>query len=128
MSKSTTNSRRQRREYLKRAGMLKQKNMYSPLSKERQAWYNQTHEDGVQRHEAHVKKINDSIEEQLQTSLNNAKETWRELGYDEFEISKLEEAYTLLAVKLGDSVREDKKEARRLMMEARISKQKRISQ
>lgn len=121
MGKTTSHSRRNRRAQMKAAGMLKVKNMYSPLSGQRQAWYKKTREDGVQSHEAFLKKVNDSIEEQLQTKLNNAKENWAEIGYNEAEIEMLSEAFILSSVKDKDNLRADKKEARRLMKEAKQS-------
>jgi len=127
MSKSTSYSRKQRRAQMKSAGMLKVKNMYSPLSGQRQAWYKKTREDGQQAHEAHLKRVNDQIEEQLQTRLNNLKETWKSSGYNDQEIKMLEDAFMLTSIKYKDTLRSDRKEARRLMKQARESFQNRIT-
>lgn len=121
MSKTTSNSRRNRRAQMKAAGMLKVKNSYSYFSGPRQAWYKKTREDGNDAFEAQQKRVNDSIEEQLELSLASAKETWAEIGYNDAEIEMLAEAFGLLNVKVKDSLREDRKEARRLMKEAKAS-------
>lgn len=121
MSKTTSNSRRNRRAQMKAAGMLKVKNSYSYFSGPRQAWYKKTREDGQAAQEANEKRVMDSIEEQLQAKLNSVKETWSEIGYNESEIEMLSEAFTLLAVKNDSTLRSDKKEARKLMKDAKSS-------
>ena len=127
MSKATSYSRKQRRAQMRNAGMLKVKNMYSPLSGQRQAWYKKTREDGQQAHEAHLKRVNDQIEEQLQTKLNDLKKTWSLIGYDIDEIKMLEEAFMLTSIKYKDTLKSDKKEAYRLMKDALVSLQNRIT-
>lgn len=127
MSKSTSYSRKQRRTQMKNTGMLKVKNMYSPLSGQRQAWYKKTREDGQQAHEAHLKRVNDSIEEQLQTKLNNLKETWSSIGYNNDEIKMLEDAFMLTSIKYKDTLKSDKKEASKLMKDVHKSFQNRIT-
>ncbi|MEN8835568.1 MAG: hypothetical protein ABF265_06055 [Polaribacter sp.] len=121
MSKTTSNSRRSRRAQMKAAGMLRVKNTYSYFSGPRQAWYAKTQEDGKAAQEANEKRTNDSIEEQLQAKLNNLKETWAEIGYNSEEIEMLNEAFILLSVKNKDTLRSDKKEARKLMKDAKTS-------
>jgi hypothetical protein len=121
MGKTTSNSRRSRRAQMKAAGMLRVKNTYSYFSGPRQAWYKKTSEDGKAAQEATEKRTNDSIEEQLQSNLNKLKETWAEIGYNSEEIEMLNEAYILLAIKNKDTLRSDKKEARKLMKAAKTS-------
>jgi len=121
MSKTTSNSRRSRRAQMKAAGMLRVKNTYSYFSGPRQAWYAKTREDGKAAQETNEKRTNDSIESQLQSKLNNLKETWAEIGYNSEEIEMLNEAFILLAVKNKDTLRSDKKEARKLMKDAKTS-------
>lgn len=121
MSKTTSNSRRNRRAQMKAAGMLKVKNTYSYFSGPRQAWYKKTQEDGKAAQEANEKRTMDSIEEQLQSKLNSVKETWTAIGYNEAEIEMLSGAFTLLAVKNDSTLRSDKKEARKLMRDAKTS-------
>jgi hypothetical protein len=120
MGKKSTQSRRQRRMELRRANFLKIKNMYSRFSEPAQAWYSKMQEDGKAAHEAHEKRVMDSIEEQLETKLKGLRSTWAELGYDSKEVEMLEEAWTLTAVKDKDRVqfRADKKRARELRREA----------
>lgn len=121
MSKTTSYSRRQRRAQMRAAGMLRVKNMYSFFSPQRQAWYKKMREDGNDAFEAQQKRVNDSIEEQLELSLASAKETWAEIGYNNAEIEMLAEAFGLLNVKVKDSLREDRKRARKLMKDAKSS-------
>ena len=127
MSKTTSNSRRQRRAQMRNAGMLKDKNKNAPLSKKRQEWYKSTMQNGKDAQEKFQKKVNDSKEEQLQNILNRVKKTWQDIGHNENECQKLEEAFTILAVNVDDNVaKEEQKEARRLMLEARTDMQKRL--
>ena len=121
MSKTTSFSRRQRRSQMREAGMLRVKNMYGFFSEQRQAWYKKMREDGIEAHEAHQKRVMDSIEEQLETKLKSQKETWKEIGYNEAEIEMLEEASALLSVKDRENLRADKKRARQLMKDAKAS-------
>lgn len=121
MSKTTSFSRKQRRSQMREAGMLRVKNMYGFFSEQRQAWYNKMREAGIEAHEAHQKRVMDSIEEQLETKLNSQKETWKEIGYNEAEIEMLTEASALLTVKDRENLRADKKKARQLMKDAKAS-------
>lgn len=121
MSKTISYSRRNRRAQMTAAGMLKVKNSYSFFSGPRQAWYKKTREDGNAAFEANNKRMLDDIENQLQEKLNASKETWAEMGYNDAEIEMLSEAAILLSVKNDSSLRADRKEARRLMKEAKAS-------
>lgn len=121
MSKTTSNSRRNRRAQMKAAGMLKVKNSYNYFSGPRQAWYKKTREDGKAAHEANEKRVMDSIEEQLEAKLKSQKETWKSIGYNEAEIEMLTEASSLLSVKDRENLRADKKRARQLMKDAKAS-------
>ena len=69
MAKGTTMSRRQRRQDLRRANMLKVKNMFSRFSPQRMAWHSKMAQDGAAAHEAHVKRVEDSIGDQLELDL-----------------------------------------------------------
>ena len=125
MSKGTTMSRRQRRMDLRRANMLKIKNMFSFFSPQRQAWYSKMAEDGAAAHEANVKRNEDATGDRLQTILNSLKETWAGMGYNEAEITMLEEAWTLTVIKDSETYREDKKASRKLMKQAQESRSQR---
>ena len=78
-------------------------------------------EDGRSMETANEKRRLDSIEEQLIVSLNKLKETWSTSGYNAEEIVKLEEAWTLTAVKDRETYRADKKQANLLRKEAQQS-------
>lgn len=138
MAKGATYSRRQRRSEFRTAGFLKIKNMYGRLSPQGIAWYQKMQEDGKNYSEQYKKYVLDSIEEQLELRLKGnfdeetgkgfygLRNTWSDLGYNEDEISKLEEAWLLTTVK-SDSYREDKKQARTLRKEAQQSRAARIN-
>lgn len=119
MAKKTTSfSRRQRREMYRRAGFLRIKNDYNPLGPVMANWYAKTREEGKQIHEAHTRMVETQIEEKLQTVLNKSKETWTELGYNDAEIKMLEEAFSLRNVKNRETFTADRKQAKSLEKEA----------
>jgi hypothetical protein len=127
MSKGSTMSRRQRRGQFRAAGYLKIKNMFGRFSEQGRAWYDKMAADGKAAHEAHVNRVNDERENQLQTILNGLIKTWGSMGYNKEEISKLEEAFALDSIKDKNTYREDKKEARRLRKEAQSSLKARLN-
>lgn len=127
MSKGSTLSRRQRRGQFRAAGYLKIKNMFGRFSDQGKAWYDKMAADGKAAHEAHVNRVNDEIENQLQTRLNSLIETWTEIGYNQEEINKLEEAFALDSVKNKESYREDKKLSKKLRAEAKESLKERLN-
>ena len=116
-----TASRRQRRGEFKQAGFLKIKNMFGRFSEQGIAWHNKMAEDGRSMEAANEKRRLDSIEEQLIVSLNKLKETWSASGYNAEEIKKLEEAWTMTAVKDRETYKADKKQANILRKEAQQS-------
>lgn len=118
MSKSTTIARRQRRSMFRAAGYLKVKSSLGRFSTNGIAWYERTLKDGNESHSANTNRILDEIENQLQSKVNSLKLAWTEIGYNEAEISMLEEAWLLNAIKNKDTRREDKKEVHRLRNEA----------
>lgn len=121
MSKGATQSRRQRRYQFRAAGYLAIKNMFGRFSGQGEAWYAKMQEDGKQAHEAHVNKMQDIRENEMQTKLNEAKEFWKDAGYNDEEVKMLEEAWLLDAVKVKETYREDRKEAKKLRKEAKES-------
>jgi len=127
MAKGSSYSRRQRRGELRAAGFLKIKNMYSRLSPKALAWYNKMQADGNAAYDANEKARLDSIEEQLESKLKSLKETWTAMGYNAEEVSKLEEAWSLTAIKDSESYRADKKQANILQKEASSSLKARIN-
>jgi len=120
-------ARKQRRQEYRQAGFLKIKNMYSRFSPQAIQWYNKMAEDGAAASEAYQKYVSDSIGDQLETKLNSLKETWASIGYDESEIKKLEEAWTLTVIKDSETYRADKKEASKLQKEASASLKARLN-
>ncbi len=125
MAKQTTFSRRQRRENYRRAGFLRIKNTYNFFSEVMRNWYARTAEEGRRLHEAQTKMVQEQIEEALQIRLNKSKETWAELGYNEAEMSMLEEAFALRSVKTRETLTADRKKAKQLEKEAYKLKQAR---
>lgn len=121
MAKGASGSRRQRRGEFKRAGFLKIKNMFGRFSEQGIAWHNKMAEDGRAMESANEKRRLDSIEEQLTASLNKLKVNWATIGYNTEEITKLEEAWTLTAIKDSETYRADKKQANVLRKEAQQS-------
>lgn len=127
MSKGSTMSRRQRRGQFRAAGYLQIKNMFGRFSEQGRAWYDKMAADGREMHEANQNRMRDEQENQLQEKLNTSKATWAEIGYNDEEIAKLEEAWLLDAIKNKDTYREDKKEAKRLRKEAQSSLKSRLN-
>ncbi len=125
MAKQTTFSRRQRRENYRRAGFLRIKNTYNFFSEVMRNWYARTAEEGRRLHEAQTKMVQEQIEEALQIRLNKSKETWAELGYNEAEMTMLEEAFALRSVKTRETLTADRKKAKQLEKEAYKLKQAR---
>lgn len=121
MAKGASGSRRQRRGEFKRAGFLKIKNMFGRFSEQGIAWHNKMAEDGRAMESANENRRLDSIEEQLTASLNKLKVNWATIGYNTEEITKLEEAWTLTAIKDSETYRADKKKAKALRKEAQQS-------
>lgn len=127
MGRSTTNSRKAKRKQFQISKYLKIKNMFGRFSPEGIAWANKMREDGLKMHEAHVNRVNDEIEDFLQTKANSIKVTWAEIGYNEAEIAMLEEAFFTLSIKNKATRREDKKAARKLMKDASNSLKSRLN-
>jgi hypothetical protein len=127
MAKATTMSRRQRRAQFRAMGYLKIKNMFGRFSEPGKAWYAKMAEGGKEAHEAHVKRNLDATENALQTKANDLKKTWASIGYNDAELSMLEEAFFNLSIKNKDTYREDKKAARKLMKDASNSLKSRLN-
>jgi hypothetical protein len=121
MAKGSSYARKQKRQQFRQAGFLKIKNMFGRFSEQGIAWYTKMAEDGKESERINEKRRLDSIEEQLMSKLNILKETWESFGYNSDEISKLEEAWTITAIKDKDTYRADKKQANVLRREAQQS-------
>ena len=121
MAKTATVSRRQRRAQLSAMGYLKIKNMLSPLSAEGIQLRESLRASSKAAKEAHEKRIMDQLEEQLAQKAESLKETWKQIGYNDAEIEMLSEAFFISSVKNKQTLREDKKAARKLMKDAKDS-------
>jgi len=116
-------SRSQRRMAMKHQGLLKQKRNLSlldwtKLCKEIRAKGNEIQEANAERCE----NIAFAKLEEIEASKMLA---WKTEGYNDKEIEKLREAYSIMAVKNKDTWKTDKKIARNIIKEARLSLQKR---
>lgn len=127
MGKGTSSSRKQTRSQFGSMGYLKVKNMFGKFSEEGQAWYDKIAKNGKAVHEANVNRNQDNIENQLQTKLNSIKEVWIEMGHNTSEIKLLEEAWLLIAIKNKETLKQDKKESKRLIKEAKESLKTRLN-
>ena len=127
MAKTATVSRRQRRAQLSAMGYLKIKNMLSPLSAEGIQLRESLRASSKEAKEAHEKRIMDQLEEQLAQKAESLKETWKQIGYNDAEIEMLSEAFFISSVKNKQTLREDKKAARKLMKDAKDSLTERLN-
>jgi hypothetical protein len=121
MAKTANVSRRQRRAQLSAMGYLKIKNELSILSPEGKELRESLRANAKAAKEAHEKRVMEQIEEQLSQKVESKKETWKQTGYNDAEIEMLSEAFFALSVKNNQTLREDKKAARKLMKDAKDS-------
>ena len=119
-------NRRNKRAMYKQYGLLKEKKNWSIFSEKAIEWRERMREEGKAAHEANTNRMNDELESQLQVKLDSSKKSWKEIGYNEEEIKKLEEAWTIGAFKFKETYREDKKKIKRLIKEANESLRKRL--
>ena len=115
---------RERRASLKRAGILKQKSKL-PFNK----WLELTRESiqrGREIHEANVQEVEQAFTARLEEEEGKRISEWRESGYNEKEIELLREAFALRAIKDKKTYQADKKEAKRLIAEAKKLKADRV--
>jgi len=127
MAKKTTASRRQRRAQLRAMGYLKIKNQLSPLSPGGKELRDSLRSNSKAAKEAFEKRIMDQLEEQLSQKVESLKETWKQVGYNDSEIEMLSEAFFTLSVKNKQTLREDKKAARKLIKDAKNSQIERLN-
>ena len=95
--------------------ILKQLGYNNPAYK---AFKRETMEAGRKIHEANVARIEELNSTRLEAVLQNCKSTWFGMGYNQEEVTLLEEAWAMTAVKDKDTYRADKKRARELQREA----------
>ncbi len=118
-------NRRHRRLAMKYQGLLKAKSKlpfhkWMQITKENIKQGTEIHEANTDLHDKQMTERKESIEEKL---IN----VWREIGYNEDEIKWLREANAILMVKDKQTWSVDKKEARKLMKDARKSLNKRLN-
>jgi hypothetical protein len=121
----TSMNRRQRRYMLKQQGVLKYLSKLNFLGEVRSNFRNNNIENGRKLHQQNIdanEKINHTI---LENKLESLKASWIEIGYNKSEINKLEEAWSLSAIKDKSSRKEDKKTIKKLQKEVRESFQSR---
>ena len=95
--------------------------MLSPLSAEGIQLRESLRAKTKEAKEAHEKRIMDQLEEQLAQKAESKKETWKMIGYNDAEIEMLSEAFFISSVKNKQTLKEDKKAARKLMKSAKDS-------
>ena len=118
-------NRRQRRLAMKYQGILKAKSKL-PFHK----WMEITKENierGKELHAANTDAVEKSIAERLESIEERQIVAWQEVGYNENEIKLLREANAILMVRDKDTWQSDKKDARKMMREARESLNKRLN-
>jgi len=118
-------NRRQRRLAMKYQGLLKAKSKL-PFHK----WMEITKENierGKELHAANTDAVEKSIAERLESIEERQIIAWREVGYNENEIKLLREANAILMVKDKETWQSDKKDARKMMRDARESLNKRLN-
>ena len=118
-------NRRQRRLAMKYQGLLKAKSKL-PFHK----WMEITKENierGKELHAANTDAVEKSIAERLESIEERQIVAWREVGYNENEIKLLREANAILMVRDKDTWQSDKKDARKMMRDARESLNKRLN-
>ncbi len=118
-------NRRQRRLAMKYQGLLKAKSKL-PFHK----WMEITKENierGKELHAANTDAVEKSIAERLESIEERQIIAWREVGYNENEIKLLREANAILMVRDKETWKSDKKDARKMMRDARESLNKRLN-
>jgi hypothetical protein len=116
-------NRQQRRTAMKHQGLLIQKrnlkiSEWSALCKEIRS-------KGTEIHKANVERNDNANFARLEEIESRKISVWKEEGYTDKEIEKLREAYSLLMIKDKSTWHTDKKVARNIIKEVRLSLQKR---
>jgi len=118
MDVTTTPNRRQRRGIMRFQGLSG--GMYGKLSYSAKAEVRASNlERGRKLHEANVDAVDKSRFEQLEDIEARKIETWKEISYNKKEIKMLSEAWSISVV--GKATREEKKERRQLLSDAKAS-------
>ena len=121
----TSWNRRQRRHMMRQQGVLKYLSKLNFLGEVRSNFRKQNIENGRKVHQQNLDandKVNHSM---LEAKLEAMKTTWNSMGYNKSEIDKLEEAWSLSAIKDKETRKEDKKTIKKLQREVQESFQSR---
>lgn len=115
----------QRRNMLRQQKVLKVKNEMHPLDKNSVEFRQAQRENGRKIHESNLDRIEQQQSIVMEEKLNSVKEGWVAQGYNESEVSMLEQAWKLTTFKNKKTWHADKKEARKLMKQADESRKQR---
>jgi hypothetical protein len=110
---------------MRRQGVLKYLSKLNFLGEVRSNFRKQNIENGRKVHQQNLDandKVNHSM---LESKLEAMKTTWKSIGYNKSEIDKLEEAWSLSAIKDKETRKEDKKTIKKLQREVQESFQSR---
>lgn len=112
-------NRRVRRSMLRENGILKvlkKLGYHHPAFK---AFKAEAAEAGRKIHQAHQDRNDELTATRLEAILQGCKSTWFGMGYNQEEVTMLEEAWSLMAVKDRENYRANKKAARELQRAAK---------
>lgn len=115
MSASTIPNRRERRRHMKAMGFFKYKNKLNFQG--RLELFRKNNEQGKEIHEQNMERFERTAYEQVEEIWGTKMSFYKELGYTDEEITKLQEAFSILVYKDIDTWKEDKKRARAIMKE-----------
>jgi len=116
-------NRKQRRLAMHHQGLLKQKANLSLTD-----WYTLCKEirrNGNEIHQANVERSENVAFARLEEIESKKIANWKEEGYNDKEIVKLREAFSIMSIKDNATWHKDKKIARNLIKEVKLSLQKR---
>jgi thiamine kinase-like enzyme len=117
----TNMNRRQRRGMMKQQGVLKYLSGQDFLGEIRGGFRAQNIENGRTLHQRNVDANDKANGALLEEKLNSIKATWKETGYTDSEILKLEEAWALSTIKDKENRKADKKTIKKLQREVKES-------
>jgi hypothetical protein len=106
---------------MRQNGMLKYLSKLSPFHPSKIEIREQNRENGRKIQNDILDNLEKDRTSRLESSLKKAKLDWSNSGYNEDEISLLEQAWTLRKVKNKETYQQDKKEAKKLVREANRS-------
>lgn len=114
-------NRRVRRSMLRENGILKTLKKLGYHHPAYKAFKAETAEAGRKIHEAHQERRDAATATRLEAVLLSCKSTWFGMGYNQEEVTMLEEAWAMMAVKDRENYKANKKAARELQKAAAAS-------